>query len=240
MKKTAIVTGASGEIGAAISELLISQGYSVIGTYYSNEKSIDELTLQLGNNFFPFQCDLSDFDTAKSLLTYIEEKQFQVEVLINNAGISIVGLLQDLTKESWNRIWNTNVTSAISLSQAVIPIFLKQGGGKIINISSVWGNCGASCETAYSATKGAINTFTKALAKELAPSNIQVNAIACGIIDTKMNAHLTDEDVKQIVDEIPAGRLGTPADVAKTVCALLTASPYMTGQIITLDGGWTV
>lgn len=240
MKKTAIVTGASGEIGAAISELLITQGYSVIGTYYSNEKSIDKLTLQLGNNFFPFQCDLSDFDAAKSLLIYIEEKQFQVEVLINNAGISIIGLLQDLTKESWNNIWNTNVTSAISLSQAVIPAFLKQGRGRIINISSVWGSCGASCETAYSATKGAINTFTKALAKELAPSNIQVNAIACGIIDTKMNAHLTDEDVKQIVDEIPAGRLGTPADVAETVCALLTASPYMTGQIITLDGGWTV
>ena len=173
-------------------------------------------------------------------LTYIEEKQFQVEVLINNAGISIIGLLQDLTRESWNNIWNTNVTSAISLSQAVIPVFLKEGSGKIINISSVWGSCGASCETAYSATKGAVNTFTKALAKELAPSNIQVNAIACGIIDTKMNAHLTDEDVKQIVDEIPAGRLGTPADVAKTVCALLTASPYMTGQIITLDGGWTV
>lgn len=240
MKKAAIVTGASGEIGAAISELLITQGYSVIGTYYSNEKSIDKLTLRLGNNFFPFQCDLSDFDAAKSLLIYIEEKQFQVEVLINNAGISIIGLLQDLTKESWNNIWNTNVTSAISLSQAVIPAFLKQGRGRIINISSVWGSCGASCETAYSATKGAINTFTKALAKELAPSNIQVNAIACGIIDTKMNAHLTDEDVKQIVDEIPAGRLGTPADVAETVCALLTASPYMTGQIITLDGGWTV
>lgn len=240
MKKAAIVTGASGEIGAAIAELLITQGYSVIGTYYSNEKSIDKLTLQLGNNFFPFQCDLSDFDAAKSLLIYIEEKQFQVEVLINNAGISIIGLLQDLTKESWNNIWNTNVTSAISLSQAVIPAFLKQGRGRIINISSVWGSCGASCETAYSATKGAINTFTKALAKELAPSNIQVNAIACGIIDTKMNAHLTDEDVKQIVDEIPAGRLGTPADVAETVCALLTASPYMTGQIIALDGGWTV
>lgn len=240
MKKSAIVTGASGEIGAAISELLITQGYSVIGTYYSNQKSIDKLALRLGNNFFPFQCDLSDFDAAKSLLTYIEEKQFQVEVLINNAGISIIGLLQDLTRESWNNIWNTNVTSAISLSQAVIPVFLKQGGGKIINISSVWGNCGASCETAYSATKGAVNTFTKALAKELAPSNIQVNAIACGIIDTKMNAHLTDEDVKQIVDEIPSGRLGTPADVAETVYALLTASPYMTGQIITLDGGWTV
>lgn len=240
MKKTAIVTGASGEIGTAISELLITQGYYVIGTYCKNKKSIEELALQLGNNFFPFQCDLSDFDAAKDLLTYIEEKQFQVEVLINNAGISIVGLLQDLTKEYWNNIWNTNVTSAISLSQAVIPVFLKQGGGKIINISSVWGNRGASCEAAYSATKGAVNTFTKALAKELAPSNIQVNVIACGIIDTKMNAHLTDEDINEIVDEIPAGRLGTPADVAKTVCALLTASPYMTGQIITLDGGWTV
>ena len=122
MKKTAIVTGASGEIGAAISERLITQGYHVIGTYYSNEEFINELALRLGNNFFPFQCDLSNFDTAKSLFTYIEEKQFQVEVLINNAGISIIGLLQDLTQESWNNIWNTNVTSiTVSYTHLKLP-----------------------------------------------------------------------------------------------------------------------
>lgn len=240
MRKTAIVTGASGDIGTAITEKLIDYGFTVVGTYYSNEENIKEMKNRFGNNFYGYSCDLSDFDTAKGILKYIEEKNFDLELLINNAGISIVGLLQDLTKESWNTIWNTNVTSALSLCQAVIPHFLKQGGGKILNISSVWGNCGASCEVAYSTTKGAINTFTKALAKELAPSNIQVNAIACGIIDTKMNAHLSADDLDAIIEEIPAGRIGTPEDVADTVCSLLTASPYMTGQIITMDGGWTI
>lgn len=240
MKKTAIVTGASGDIGAAIATKLIKKGFAVVGTYYSNKDSIQQLSSQFGENFYSFQCDLSDFDSAKKLLIFIQEKNLNVEILINNAGISVVGLLQDLTKESWNHLWNTNVTSTLSLCQTMIPVFLKQGFGKIINISSVWGNCGASCEVAYSATKGAINTFTKALAKELAPSNIQVNAIACGIIDTKMNAHLTDEDLDIIKEEIPAGHIGTAGDVAETVYALLTTSPYMTGQIITLDGGWTV
>lgn len=240
MKKTAIVTGASGDIGVAIAKIFINNDYNVIGIYHSNEESIERLSSLLGNNFYPFQCDLSDFDSAQNLLIFIEEKQFNIDVLINNAGISIIGLLQDLTKESWTKIWNTNVTSALSLSQAVIPLFLKQGYGKIINISSVWGNCGASCEVAYSTTKGAMNTFTKALAKELAPSNIQVNAIACGIIDTKMNSHLSNEDIEEIIEEIPAGRLGSTQDVAETVYSLFTCNPYLTGQIITLDGGWTV
>lgn len=240
MKKTAIVTGASGDIGTAITAKLIDYGFTVVGTYYSNEKNIKEIKNRFGDNFYGYSCDLSDFDAAKGILEYIEEKNFNLELLINNAGISIVGLLQDLTKASWDTIWNTNVTSALSLCQAVIPHFLKLGGGKIINISSVWGNCGASCEVAYSTTKGAINTFTKALAKELAPSNIQVNAIACGIIDTKMNAHLSPEDLDAIIEEIPAGRIGTPEDVADTVCSLLTTSSYMTGQILTMDGGWTI
>lgn len=240
MKKTAIVTGASGDIGAVISKKLVHAGFHVLGTYHTNEQSIKKLSEQLGSHFYSFQCDLSDFDSAKDLMIYIKEYGFDIELLINNAGISVVGLLQDLTSDSWNHLWNTNVTSAISLSRVIIPEFLKQGFGKIINISSVWGNCGASCEVAYSTTKGAMNTFTKALAKELAPSNIPVNAIACGIIDTKMNAHLTKEDINNIIEEIPAGRMGTPEDVAETVLALVNASPYMTGQIITLDGGWTI
>ncbi len=240
MKKTAIVTGASGDIGAEITRKLVNNGYTVVGTYYRNEDSIQQLSRQLGENFYSFPCDLSDFDSAKKLFFYIEEKNLNVDVLINNAGISVVGLIQDLSKEAWNNLWNTNVTSALSLSQAVIPFFLKQGYGKIINISSVWGSCGASCEAAYSATKGALNALTMALAKELAPSNIQVNTIACGIIDTQMNAHLSDEDLNNIIEEIPAGRIGTTGDIADTVYAILTASPYMTGQIITVDGGWTI
>lgn len=240
MKKTAIVTGASGDIGSAIVKKLLNEGFMVVGTYYHSQDTIEEMKNQFGENFLGYQCDLSDFNSAKNLLIYIEEKKLEIELVINNAGISEIGLLQDLTKEFWDNIWNTNVTSALSLSQAIIPHFLKHGHGKIINISSVWGNRGASCEVAYSATKGAINTFTKALAKELAPSNIQVNAIACGIIDTKMNSHLSTEDIKSITEEIPSGRLGTTEDVAETVFSLIMSSPYLTGQIITLDGGWTV
>lgn len=136
------------------------------------------------------------------------------------------------------RLWNTNVTSAIAMSKMIIPIFLKQGYGKIINISSVWGQRGASYEVCYSTTKGAIDSFTKALAKELAPSNIQVNAISCGIIDTKMNGHLTQEDVDSIIEEIPTSRLGTTEDVANAVYGLVNSGSYITGQIIplTADG----
>ena len=151
-----------------------------------------------------------------------------------------MGLLQDLSACEWNTLWNTNVTSAVALSGQVIPMFLQKGSGKIINISSVWGNHGASYEVAYSTTKGALNTFTKALAKELAPSNIQVNAISCGMIDTKMNAHLSPEDVADIISEIPASRIGTPEDVANAVLSIINTGSYLTGQIIDVDGGWQI
>ena len=124
------------------------------------------------------------------------------------------------------------------MSKELVPHFLHNHSGKIINISSVWGNVGASCEVAYSATKGAINSCTKALAKELAPSNIQVNAISCGIIDTDMNSHLSSDDINEIVTDIPAGRIGTPKDIALTALSLVNGSDYLTGQIITVDGGW--
>lgn len=240
MKKTIIVTGVTGGIGRQIGKNFISKGDVVIGIYNHSDSAALELKKELGDNLYLYKCDLSDFDCGEKLLLYIEEKALQPDLLINNAGISVIGLLQDLTKDSWNNIWNTNVTSAISLSKALIPLFLQNGHGKIINISSVWGERGASCEVAYSATKGAINSFTKALAKELAPSNIQVNALSCGIIDTKMNSHLSSEDVSSIIEEIPAERMGTPQDVADAVYSLSDFNSYMTGQIITIDGGWMV
>ena len=240
MKKTAIVTGASGDIGYAICENLLNHDYIVIGTYLKNEDTVSELKRKWKDSFYYIKCDLSDVNSINTITDFINGKNFKIDVLINNAGISIIGLMQDLSSEQWNRIWNTNVTSVVFLSKELIPHFLHNGSGKIINISSVWGNCGASCEVAYSTTKGAINTFTKALAKELAPSNIQVNAISCGIIDTKMNGHLSKDDINDIVEEIPCGRIGTVEDVSKTVYAITTAGDYMTGQIITVDGGWTV
>ena len=240
MKKTIIVTGVTGGIGSQIARKFILMGDIVIGVYNNSESVAMQLKKEFGANLHLYKCDLSDFDCGEKLLLYIEEKGLQPDLLINNAGISIIGLLQDLTKDFWNNIWNTNVTSAISLSKALIPLFLSNGHGKIINISSVWGERGASCEVAYSATKGAINSFTKALAKELAPSNIQVNALSCGIIDTKMNSHLSSEDISSIIEEIPAERMGTPQDVADAVLSLTDFNSYMTGQIITIDGGWMV
>jgi 3-oxoacyl-[acyl-carrier protein] reductase len=240
MKKTAIVTGASGDIGTAISKCLIENNYRVIGIYNTDKSGILSLKEQLGDDFHIVQCDLSDFDGCKKITDYIDTIKCDIDLLVNNAGISMVGLLQDLTVLQWNHIWNINVTSVVSLSRLVIPYFLKKQKGQIINISSVWGNCGASCEVAYSTTKGAVNTFTKALAKELAPSNIQVNAIACGIIDTKMNSHLSPDDIYSIIEDIPSGRIGNCEDIARAVLMLVNSSTYMTGQIITVDGGWTV
>lgn len=238
MRKTVLITGCSGDIGQALAKIFIDNDDIVIGTYYKHKDSIEHLKTKLGNNFHYYQCDLSQFHQAEILLNNIKADGLSVDILINNTGISQIGLIQDTKKEDWDNIWNTNVTSAVALSGQIVPEFLKKREGKIINISSVWGNNGASCEVCYSATKGAINTFTKALAKELAPSNIQVNAISCGIIDTKMNVHLSPNDMKEIVDEIPAGRIGTPADIAEAVFALANAGSYMTGQIITVDGGW--
>ena len=154
-------------------------------------------------------------------------------------GISHIGLLTDMTEEEWQKIMSTNVDSLFYTSKFGVPKMLQKHQGKIINISSVWGNVGASMEVAYSTSKGAVNSFTKALAKELAPSNIQVNAIACGLINTDMNSYFSEEDIDNIIEEIPANRIGLPEEVAKLCHMLAEAPEYLTGQIITLDGGWT-
>ena len=182
--------------------------------------------------------DISDFAYVEMLFKTIQERFSRIDILINNAGISHVGLLSDMTIEEWNHIVGINLTGAFSTSKLAIPMMLQQGRGKILNISSVWGNVGASCEVAYSACKGGLNSFTKALAKELAPSNIQVNALACGCIDTEMNACFTEEEKAALSEEIPAGRFGTPEEVAALALQLTTGNDYLTGQIITLDGGW--
>lgn len=186
--------------------------------------------------FLIIQCDLSDFNNAEKLFKNLGD--ISIDILVNNSGISVLGLLQDITDNEWIRLWNTNVTSAIAMSKMIIPIFLKQGYGKIINISSVWGQRGASYEVCYSTTKGAIDSFTKALAKELAPSNIQVNAISCGIIDTKMNGHLTQEDVDSIIEEIPASRLAQLKMLQMLYMVLSIQAPMLQDRLLplTADG----
>jgi 3-oxoacyl-[acyl-carrier protein] reductase len=161
------------------------------------------------------------------------------DILINNAGISYVGLLQDMSPEEWRSVIDTNLTSAFNCSKCAIPYMLKKHSGRIVNISSMWGNVGASCEVAYSASKGGINTFTKALAKELAPSGIAVNAIAFGMVDTRMNAFLDEEEKASLIEEIPAGRILSPQESADIIYSVSMMNSYVTGQIITADGGMT-
>ena len=174
----------------------------------------------------------------------IMETVGEVDILVNNAGIAHIGLLQDMTDEEWDRILSVNLSSVFYTSRAAIPLFLKnrRAGegvpGRILNISSVWGNVGASCEAAYSATKGGVNSLTRALAKELAPSGIPVNAIACGCVDTRMNAQLSAEEKAELSEEIPAGRFAQTSEIARAVLSLIHAPAYLTGQIVTVDGGW--
>ena len=158
--------------------------------------------------------------------------------MVNNAGVSHIGLLSDLSLDEWNLLIQTNLTSVFCCCKHAVPNMVRNQYGRIINISSVWGIAGASCEVAYSASKGGVNAFTKALAKELAPSNISVNAIACGVVDTRMNQHFSTEEQQKLAEEIPAGRFGTPKETAQLAAFLASAPAYLTGQIISLDGGW--
>ena len=181
---------------------------------------------------------MGDWETCQAMFGKVKKQFGSVDVLVNNAGISYIGLLQDMTPADWDRIVKTNLTSVFNCCRLAVPDMVSMKAGKIINISSVWGVAGASCEVAYSATKGGINAFSKALAKELGPSNIQVNAVACGAIDTEMNRWMEDDELISLVDEIPAGRLGKAEEVADLVYHLAYKSNYLTGQVIGLDGGW--
>lgn len=236
--KTALITGASRGIGAAIAETFAQHGYTL---YVTCSESFDDLTAlaeRLAEEYriscIPLQADMGDEEAVSKLFRSISS----LDVLVNNAGISHIGLLSDMSSQEWHRIFAVNLDSCFYTCRAAIPLMLSTHSGRIINISSVWGNAGASMEVAYSATKGGMNAFTKALAKELAPSNIQVNAIACGIIDTKMNACFSPEELQALKEEIPADRLGTAAEVGSLALQLAQAPAYLTGQIITLDGGW--
>ena len=236
----ALITGASRGIGLAIARSLASAGYDLVLTC---NHSMEELTLQAnalereyGIRCRAFTCDGGDPAAVKSLFAAYGDHP--LDLLVNNAGISYIGLLQEMSDEEWSRILSVNLSACFYTCRAAIPLFLRHRTGRIINISSVWGNVGASMEVAYSATKGGVNAFTKALAKELAPENIPVNAIACGVIDTQMNQCFSEEERRALRQEIPADRFADPGEVAQTVLSLCQMPSYLTGQIITLDGGW--
>lgn len=235
---TALITGASRGIGRAIAESFAGAGYALILTCSKTMDDLNTVAAQIsekhGTPCLAVQADMGNAQDVAHLFSEIDH----LDVLVNNAGISYVGLLSDMSEEDWHKVMAVNLDSCFYTAKHAIPLMLKKHSGRIINISSVWGNVGASMEVAYSASKGGINAFTKALAKELAPSNIQVNAIACGVIDTSMNACFTAEDMAALTEEIPADRIGKPEEVAKLALQLAQAPTYLTGQIITLDGGW--
>lgn len=240
-KKSVIITGASRGIGKAIALKYAEQGYNVSVCCCHNIQQLENVGRQIelqGASCLTFQGDMGIFSQAEQFIAQSVHRFGIPDILINNAGISYMGLLQDMSCQDWDTLLRTNLTSVFNCCKLVIPHMLKPKQGKIINISSVWGQTGAATETAYSATKGGINAFTRSLAKELAPSNIQVNALACGIIDTDMNSGLSPEEIGDIADEIPTGRMGQPGEVADFVSQLTDSPSYLTGQIITLDGGW--
>ena len=241
MRKTVLVTGSSRGIGKAIALKSAKEGYNLVITCLRSPEELMETKREierLSVSCMTFVGDMGDYETVKTLKFLVQERFDSVDVIVNNAGISHIGLLTDMNIMEWNRIVQTNLTSVFNTCNLFVPQMIRNKFGKIINISSVWGITGASCETAYSATKGGVNAFTKALAKELAPSNIQVNAIACGAIDTQMNHFLSEEEFSALTEEIPAGRLGRTEEVATLTFQLASGNDYLNGQIITLDGAW--
>lgn len=242
MKQTALITGASRGIGAALAETFARAGYQLTLCCQHSEDKLMTLSKRLQEQYHTTVLvrigDVGDYAFVKTMVDATLEAFGAIDVLINNAGISYIGLLTDMSIEDWKRIVATNLTSVFSTCRCVVPSMVHNKRGRIINISSVWGNVGASCEVAYSACKGGINSFTRALGKELAPSQITVNAIACGVIDTDMNRCFSEEERADLIAEIPAERMGRPEEVAELAFSIASGHAYLNGQIITLDGGW--
>lgn len=236
--KNVLITGASRGIGRAAAHCFAQAGYDLYLTCISSIDRLRELADSLSSRYnitcTAILADMGCYTDVERVFSQISD----LDILVNNAGVSHVGLLSDMSPEEWHRVLGTNLDSCFYTSKLAIPLFLQKHSGKIINISSVWGNVGASMEVAYSASKGGINAFTKALAKELAPSNIQVNAIAFGAIDTDMNACFTSQELADLAAEIPADRLGTAEEAGQLIFQLSQAPEYLTGQVITMDGGW--
>lgn len=242
MKKTIIVTGASRGIGAAIVKMLAKEDYNIVLNYNKSEeiaKKMQEEFTKQGKNVEIFKADVSKREEVKKLIEFTINKFKKINVLINNAGISQTRLFTDITDEDWNNMLNVNLNSVFYMTQEIVPYMIHEKEGCIINISSIWGITGAACETHYSVAKAGVDAMTKSLAKELGPSNIRVNSIAPGIIDTDMNKYLSDEDLANIEDEIPLGKVGNPETVAKCVKWLIE-DDYTTGQIIGINGGWNI
>lgn len=242
MRKLACITGASRGIGEAIAKLYAKKGYDTLIISHASEAALERVSKEIkescGGRCQALCADISKAEETDRVFDWIEENYPGLDVLVNNAAVSYLGLLQDMDYRDWIRVIDTNLSSLFLTCKRAIPLMLRAKRGSILNISSVWGSVGASCEVAYSAAKGGVNTFTKALAKELAPSHIRVNALALGAIDTSMNAFLSEKEKADLEEEIPWGRMGSVEEVAENAYFIASKAAYMTGQVITVDGGW--
>ena len=239
--KYALITGGSRGIGAAAARLFARRGWGVAVGYCRSEAQAQSLAEEirfLGVPAIAVPADVADRVQVERMVDNVLEKFCQLDILVCAAGISHVGLVSQIDEDEWRRLFAVNVDGVHHCCQAVLPHMLGRKTGSIVTVSSMWGQVGASCEAAYSASKSGVNGLTRALAKELAPSSIPVNAIACGVIDTQMNSQLSDEERKELEDAIPAGRYGTPDEIARIVWDTANAPEYMTGQIIGVDGGY--
>lgn len=241
MEKTAIITGASKGIGAATAILFAQKGYNVVINYNNSVESAKILTTSLrsrGHSVVAMKADVSNRLETDLLIKETLYKFGTIDVLVNNAGVSNVGLINEIDDIDVKRIFDVNLLGTYNCCKSVCPVMINQKSGKIINIASMWGETGASCEVAYSASKAGVIGLTKALAKELAPSGINVNCVSPGIIDTSMNSNLSADDIDSFIESVPLARIGFPEEIANMVYYLCTEnSDYITGQIIGINGG---
>lgn len=238
MRKKALITGASRGIGAATARALARDGYDLFLVCRKSEKELGYMKEELERTEkISCQAMLCDVSDPRQVETMVKQAG-DVHVLINNAAVSHVGLLTDMSVDQWDHVISTNLSSLFYICRLVVPQMVRRREGKIINVSSVWGNVGASMEVAYSASKGGVDSFTRALAKELAPSGIQVNGVAFGVIDTEMNRCFSGEEMEALREEIPADRIGSAAEAAQMIRQILHSPDYFTGQIVAMDGGW--
>ena len=228
-----LITGGSRGIGAAAVRAFVRAGYAVTFFYEKSDEAAEALAAETGAS--AVRCDVADPAAVERAVASVPP----VDVLVNNAGISHVGLISQITPEQWDRLFAVNVKGVYNTVRAVLPAMLAKQRGSIVNVASMWGQTGASCEAAYSATKGAVIALTKALAKELGPSGIRVNAVSPGLVDTEMNAHLRPEEMADLVDQTPLGEVGTPGQIARAI-VFLSQAEFITGQILAVNGGFVI
>lgn len=244
MRRIALITGGSRGIGAACVRAFAEDGYAVVFLYNRSAQQADTLVQSLrseGRDVSAYPCDVSDPQQVASAIADVLRTYRRIDALVNCAGIAHIGLFTDMTEDEWDRLFAVNVRSVFSVTKAVLPGMISRQKGSIVNVSSMWGEVGASCEVAYSATKAALIGLTKALAKEVGPSGVRVNCVTPGVIDTDMNASLSDDDRNALCDETPLGRIGNAAEVAQTILYLCgEGASFITGQVLGVSGGLVI